>query len=60
MIPERRFEMEAIAEKGAEIVAAVAGARAVKSAVQGRFKKALMWGIPVAMAGVVIWYIRKR
>jgi hypothetical protein len=57
---ERRFEMETIGEKGAETVAAVAGGRAATSAVQGRFKKALVWTIPVALAGVVIWYIRKR
>ena len=52
--------MEAIAEKGAETVAAGAGGRAVKSAVQGRSKKTLMWTIPMAMAGVVTWYMRKR
>ena len=52
--------MEAIAEKGAEAVAVVSGGRAVKSAVQGRFKKALFWSIPMALAGVVIWYMRKR
>ena len=52
--------MEAIAEKGTETVAAVAGGRAVKSAVQGRFKKALMWSIPMALASVVFWYMRKR
>lgn len=52
--------METIAEKGVEAVAAVAGSRAVKSAVQGRVKRALIWSIPVAMAGVVIWYMRKR
>ena len=47
--------MEAIAEKGAEPVAAVAGGRAVRWAVQGGFKKALMWSIPTALADVVIW-----
>jgi len=52
--------MEAIGEKGAETVAAVAGGRAATSAVQGRFKKALIWTIPMALAGMVIWYIRKR
>lgn len=52
--------METIVEKSAEAVAAVAGGRAVKSVVQGRFRKALLWGLPVALAGVVIWYIRKR
>ena len=45
--------METIAEKGA-------GGRAATSAVQGRFKKALIWPVPMALAGVVIWYIRKR
>jgi hypothetical protein len=52
--------MEAIAEKGAEIVAAVTGEKAIRSAVQGRFKKALVWGIPMALAGVLVWYMRKR
>jgi len=52
--------MEAIAKKGAETVAAVTGGRVATSAVQGRFKKALIWTIPAALAGVVIWYIRKR
>jgi len=52
--------MGPIAEKGAEIVAVATGEKAVRSAVQGRFKKALIWSIPMALAGVAIWYIRKR
>ncbi len=52
--------MEAIAEKGAETVAVVTGEKAVRSAVQGRFKKALIWSIPMALAGMLVWYMRKR
>ena len=52
--------MGAIAEKGAETVAAVTGGKVAKSAAQGRFKQALIWSIPMALAGVVIWYMRKR
>ncbi len=52
--------MEAIAEKGVETVAAVTGEKAVRSAVQGRFKKALIWSIPMALAGMLVWYMRKR
>ncbi len=51
--------MEAILEKGIETAATVAGGKAVRSAMQGRFRKALAWSIPVVMAGVLVWYIRR-
>lgn len=52
-------EIAAVAEKGIEAVATAAGSTAVRSALHGRFKRALMWTIPVVLAGAVVWYIRK-
>ena len=48
-----------IAERGLEIAATAAGARAVKSAMRGRYKKALYWSIPVVVAGAIVWYMRR-
>lgn len=51
--------MEGIAEKGLEIAATAASGKAVRSAMRGRYKKALYWSIPVVVAGVIVWYMRR-
>jgi hypothetical protein len=52
--------MEPIVGKGTEAVAAAISGRAVQFALQGRFKKTLIWSVPVVMAGVLIWTMRRR
>ncbi len=52
--------MEAIAEKGLELAATAASGKAVRSVMQGRYKKALYWAIPVVVAGSIVWYMRRR
>ncbi len=51
--------MGAIAEKSVETAGVMAGSKAVKSAFQGNFRKALFWGIPVVVAGILVWYMRR-
>lgn len=52
--------MAALVEKGAELAAAAAGSRAMREVTSGRFRKALIWGIPAVVAGVVVWYMRRN
>lgn len=52
--------MAALVEKGAEMAAAAAGSRAMREITSGRFRKALMWGIPAVVAGVVVWYMKRN
>ncbi len=48
-----------LAERGLETGATIAGGRAVEYAKRGNYKKALMWTVPLALAGILIWYIRR-
>jgi hypothetical protein len=51
--------MGVIAERTVETAGAMAGSRAVKFAFQGNFRKAIFWGIPVVVAGILVWYMRR-
>ncbi len=51
--------MAGLAERGIEAGASIAGSRAAAYAKQGKYKKALMWTIPLVAAGVMIWYMRR-
>jgi hypothetical protein len=50
--------MGGIAIRGLEVAAAAAGGKAVRSAMRGRYRKALYWSIPVVVAGAIVWYLR--
>jgi hypothetical protein len=52
--------MAAMAERGLEAAASIAGTKAMDNARHGRFRKALLWSIPLALAGAVFWYMRYR
>jgi hypothetical protein len=52
--------MEPLIKKGAETGAAFAGSRALQHAKRGHFKKALLWGIPLAAAVVLLVRYRGR
>ncbi len=51
--------MEPIVERGLEAAAAGAGERAVRSAMAGKYRKALIWAIPLFVAGTLVWYVRR-
>jgi hypothetical protein len=55
----RRRRLTGLAERGIEAGASVAGSRALAYAKEGKFRKALMWSIPMAAAVLLVWYIRR-
>jgi hypothetical protein len=55
----RRRHMAGSAERGIEAPGSIEGSRAATYAKPGKYKKALMWTVPLVAAGVVIWYMRR-
>lgn len=52
--------MAGLAEKGIEAGASVAGRRVVRYAREGKVRQALAWSVPLVLAGVAVWYVRKQ